>query len=98
MHSMDCSLESEPYSEFQVNIFINKRDTAKCHFFFFLHDADKVITMPRVFSENSQAKNHHLDNLYLLSADAFNLDHLFGKELTHSHTMTPFDTPGKQAF
>ena len=23
---------------------------------------------------------------------------LFGKELTHSHRMTPFDTPGKQAF
>ena len=23
---------------------------------------------------------------------------LFGKGLTHSHTMTPFDAPGKQAF
>ena len=23
---------------------------------------------------------------------------LCGKGLTHSHTMTPFDTPGKQAF
>ena len=23
---------------------------------------------------------------------------LFRKGLTHSHTMTPFDTPGKQAF
>ena len=23
---------------------------------------------------------------------------LSGKRLTHSHTMTPFDTPGKQAF
>ena len=23
---------------------------------------------------------------------------LYGKELTHSHTMTPFDAPGKQAF
>ena len=23
---------------------------------------------------------------------------LFGKELTYSHTMTPFDAPGKQAF
>ena len=23
---------------------------------------------------------------------------LFGSHLTHSHTMTPFDTPGKQAF
>ena len=22
----------------------------------------------------------------------------FGKELTHSHTITPFDAPGKQAF
>ena len=24
--------------------------------------------------------------------------HLFVKGLTHSHTMTPFDAPGKQAF
>ena len=35
-------------------------------------------------------------------ANAFNLDKakilLSGKELSHSHTMTPFDAPGKQAF
>ena len=34
--------------------------------------------------------------------NALNLDQSkilsFGKELTHSHTMTPFDAPGKQAF
>ena len=24
--------------------------------------------------------------------------HVCGNVLTHSHTMTPFDTPGKQAF
>ena len=38
----------------------------------------------------------------LSSANAFNLDPflnlLFGKGLTHSHTMTPFDASGKQAF
>ena len=40
--------------------------------------------------------------LNLLSANVFNLDLLkillSGQELTHSHTMTPFDAPGKQAF
>ena len=38
----------------------------------------------------------------LSSTNDFNLDQskilLFGKVLTHSHTMTPFDAPGKQAF
>ena len=38
----------------------------------------------------------------LSSANPFNLQQSiilsFGKELTHSHTMTPFDAPGKQAF
>ena len=38
----------------------------------------------------------------LLSGAAFDSEVfeilLFGKELTHSHTMTPFDAPGKQAF
>ena len=38
----------------------------------------------------------------LSSANAFSFDEakhlLFGKELTHSLTMTPFDIPGKQAF
>ena len=37
-----------------------------------------------------------------LSANAFNLDNvkflLSGNGLIHSDTMTPFDTPGKQAF
>ena len=36
------------------------------------------------------------------SASAFNLATSkvlsFGKELTHSHTITPFDAPGKQDF
>ena len=36
------------------------------------------------------------------SAICFNLDQskivMSGYALTHSHTMTPFDTPGKQAF
>ena len=46
-------------------------------------------------------------NLELSSANSFSLEesnirhmgkNYFGKELTHSHTMTPFDTPWKQAF
>ena len=40
--------------------------------------------------------------LNLSSAKAFNLEQaiilLFGKELTHSHTMIPFDASRKQAF
>ena len=43
-----------------------------------------------------------LATFILLSANAFNLVTsnflLYGKGLTHSDTMTPFDTPGKQAF
>ena len=39
---------------------------------------------------------------YLSSANALNLDkaNIFTscRGLTHSHTMTPFDAPGKQAF
>ena len=38
----------------------------------------------------------------LSSTNASNSDYSkmlsFGKVLTHSHTMTPFDVPGKQAF
>ena len=38
----------------------------------------------------------------LYSTNAFNLDEsnilAFGNELTHSHTMTPFDTLGNKPF
>ena len=61
---MDFSLDSEHYSEFQVNIFSNDRDITKCQF---LHDAEddaKVMAIPWVFSENSWAKNkQHTTNL-----------------------------------
>ena len=39
------------YSEFQVNIFTNKQDITKYHKF--LHDDDKAIAIPQVFSKNS---------------------------------------------
>ena len=39
----------------------------------------------------------HTDFTRLLS-QCCEKSELCGKELTHSHTMTPFDAPGKQAF
>ena len=43
------------YSESQVNIFSSNRDISKCQKF--LHNDDaKTIAIPRVFTENSQAK------------------------------------------
>ena len=44
----------------------------------------------------------HIFFFFLLSAKFFNLDRSefcpFGKELTHSHTITPFDASGKKIF
>ena len=55
-----------------------------------------------MFSTQSKTKIIILANSNLLSANAFNLVTSeilsFGKGLTHSHTMPPFDTPKKQAF
>ena len=47
------------YSEFQVNIFTNKRDITKCHSFCMTTTmtTPKATAIPRVFYENSQAKN-----------------------------------------
>ena len=58
------------YFEFQVYMFNNGRDVTKCHF---LHNNDcsiadaKAIAIPRVFSENSQAKIVLLASIFLLS-------------------------------
>ena len=60
LDSVDCSLNSELYSEFQVNIFSNNRYYKMSKF---LHHDDhhnddaKAIAIPRGFSENSRAKN-----------------------------------------
>ena len=62
---MNCFLDTWnlKYSEFQVNIFSNKRDITKCQKF--LHDANnadnnvKAKAIPQVFSKNSHAKNQY---------------------------------------
>ena len=57
---------------------------------------------PTMFSTLSRTKIMIVATFNLSSANAFNLDQSrilsFGKELNHSHTMTPFDAPGKLAF
>ena len=48
------------FSEFQVNIFSNNRDITKCQSFCTTkpdNDDAKATAIPRVFCENSQAKN-----------------------------------------
>ena len=50
-------------------------------------------------SDNCTSFVHNFDIIYLFAAE---LEEpkigIEGKGLTHSHTMTPFDTPEKQAF
>ena len=53
-------------------------------------------------SKPSQNKFQVYFHIYFVVCICFNLDQSkllsFGNELTHSHTMTHFDAPGKQAF
>ena len=55
-----------------------------------------------MFSVCSEINFNFYVTFILSSAKAFSLDQSrmlsFAKELTHSHIMTPFDPPGKQAF
>ena len=51
------------YFELRVNIFNNKRDLTKCHSFCIMKTGNSntiAIAIPRVFSENSQAKKYDL--------------------------------------
>ena len=54
---MDCYLIADTYAEFQVNIFCNNRDITKCQFLDSPNDDDTAIAIPKVFTENNQAKN-----------------------------------------
>ena len=45
------------HSEFQVNTFSNNRGITKCQSFCMTTSEAKAIAIPRLFSENSQAKN-----------------------------------------
>ena len=53
-----------------------------------------------LFPQCFQPFEEQISDFQSHSANAFNLDWTkdlsFGKELTHSHTMTPFDARGKQ--
>ena len=51
------------YFKFQINIFSNDRDITKCQF---LHHDDKVIAIPRVFSDNSRADMISFISLWLI--------------------------------
>ena len=55
-----------------------------------------------MFSTLSKVEFSFCVKFILSSANSFNLDWpkimSLGKGLIHSHTMTPFDAPGKQAF
>ena len=55
-----------------------------------------------MFSTLSKTEIIIVATFNMSSANALNLAQSktlsFGKDLTHSHTMTPFDAPGKQAF
>ena len=61
-----------------------------------------LLLFSTMFSTLSKTENIISAIFILLSGNAFNLVMskilLFGEELTHSHTMTSFDAPGKQAF
>ena len=57
-----------------------------------------ISPFPKVFSTYLENILPFSPNLKLLSANSFSLEESKTYGLTHSHTMTPFDAPGKQAF
>ena len=75
--------------------FVGKRENAgNQHFLFFLLDVILIYGLQNTFNFG------YSKILLLIKELSHSLSFLFSKfnALTHSHTMTPFDAPGKQAF
>ena len=94
MHKREASLA---FSLLPINVFYPFRDNLILSAFGMLSAKDTLIVLIFSIGTDSLPKDNIFD-LPKLSLPAFPPFSTIFSTLTHSHSMTPFDAPGKQAF